>query len=277
MKIEESIETYIHIRKTTLTEEKLKVTTDYNKDFNENGFLKLDEPLFWQLLSSNFTRDFYIDQVHKPRHYGIESAPIFGNFLEPFTKTHWFMVPLIWGPVVLYNFIVSLREISIILAITLFSIGVFVWTLIEYCMHRYLFHLDDSVPETRLFFVLHFLLHGIHHYLPMDKYRLVMPPALFSILCYPFYLLTFAIFPRYWAHAGFAGGLFGYVCYDVTHYFLHHKKMPSFMRKVKKYHLEHHYKNFQLGFGVTSSFWDRVFGTYLDPKTIPYARSKRTT
>lgn len=37
------------------------------------------------------------------------------------------------------------------------------------------------------------------------------------------------------------------------------------MRKLKKYHLEHHYKNYQLGFGVTSWFWDEVFGTYLGP------------
>jgi len=33
---------------------------------------------------------------------------------------------------------------------------------------------------------------------------------------------------------------------------LHHTKLPSYMKEMKKYHLAHHYKNFDLGFGVTS-------------------------
>jgi hypothetical protein len=36
------------------------------------------------------------------------------------------------------------------------------------------------------------------------------------------------------------------------HYALHHTKLPQYMREMKKYHLAHHYKNFELGFGVTS-------------------------
>ena len=30
------------------------------------------------------------------------------------------------------------------------------------------------------------------------------------------------------------------------------------MREMKKYHLAHHYKNFELGFGVTSMFYHHV-------------------
>ena len=26
-------------------------------------------------------------------------------------------------------------------------------------------------------------------------------------------------------------------------------------------HLTHHYKDFECGFGVTSGFWDKIFGT----------------
>jgi len=36
--------------------------------------------------------------------------------------------------------------------------------------------------------------------------------------------------------------------------------LPSYWRQLKKYHLAHHYKNFDLGYGVTSKFWDIVFG-----------------
>jgi hypothetical protein len=63
---------------------------------------------------------------------------------------------------------------------------------------------------------------------------------------------------------------------------LHHTKLPQYMREMKKYHLAHHYKNFELGYGVTSEYsdypqaefvyvylefsgkiWDYAFGTVL--------------
>lgn len=47
------------------------------------------------------------------------------------------------------------------------------------------------------------------------------------------------------------------------HYALHHTKLPEYVRQQKKYHLAHHYKNFELGFGVTSKVWDVVFNTLL--------------
>ena len=47
------------------------------------------------------------------------------------------------------------------------------------------------------------------------------------------------------------------------HYSLHHTRLPSYVRDMKKYHLAHHYKNFDLGFGVTSKIWDYVFNTVL--------------
>lgn len=60
----------------------------------------------------------------------------------------------------------------------------------------------------------------------MDKLRLVMPPTLFIALAVPFYRLAHTVFYWDWyvATAVFCGGIFGYICYDLTHYFLHHKK-----------------------------------------------------
>ena len=82
------------------------------------------------------------------------------------------------------------------------------------------------LPDNRVGITGHFLLHGIHHYLPMDRYRLVMPPALFVLLAAPFYKLAQTVFYWDWyaAVAVFCGGVFGYICYDETHYFLHHKQ-----------------------------------------------------
>ncbi|KAH3903631.1 fatty acid alpha-hydroxylase SCDLUD_001276 [Saccharomycodes ludwigii] len=246
------------------TEDKLRIATDYKKDWENHKFLDLNKPLLWQVLFGKFTKEFYVDQIHRPRHYGKGSAPIFGVwFLEPLSKTPWYVIPSTWLPFVCYFFYKGVTHMNPFFSVFLFGVGLFVWTLIEYSLHRFLFHFDQNLPESQIAFTFHFLAHGVHHYLPMDKFRLVMPPALFIVLCTPIYKLVFAIFPYYWACSGFAGGLLGYICYDLTHYFLHHAKLPSYMQKLKKYHLEHHYKNYELGFGVTSWFWDKVFGTYL--------------
>ena len=94
-----------------------------------------------------------------------------------------------------------------------------------------------------------------------------MPPALFVILCFPIYKLCHFVFRDYNVSMSvFCGGFMGYVMYDVTHYSLHHIRLPEFMKEVKKHHLDHHYKNYDLGFGVTSKFWDSIFGTYMDEK-----------
>ena len=45
----------------------------------------------------------------------------------------------------------------------------FLWTLVEYGMHRILFHVDEWLPDNRWFLTAHFLLHGVHHYLPTDR------------------------------------------------------------------------------------------------------------
>lgn len=127
------------------------------------------------------------------------------------------------------------------------------------------FFLFRWLPDNRVGITAHFLLHGIHHYLPMDRYRLVMPPTLFVILAAPFWKLAHTVFFYNWyaATTVYCGGIFGYVCYDLTHYFLHHRNLPMWYKQLKKYHLQHHFLDYELGFGVTSRFWDTVFGTEL--------------
>ncbi|PWY90037.1 sphingolipid fatty acid hydroxylase [Aspergillus heteromorphus CBS 117.55] len=248
-------------------EEDLSVDTDYNKDYQTHKFLDLNKPLLLQLWNSGFTKEFYLDQIHRPRHYkGGESAPLFGNFLEPLSKTAWYVVPMIWLPPITYGTILGFSGLGNVPAAAAYWVGgLFLWTLIEYLMHRFLFHIDKYLPDNRVGLTLHFLLHGIHHYLPMDKYRLVMPPTLFVVLAAPFWKLAHAVFFYNWyaATTVFCGGVFGYVCYDLTHYFLHHRNLPAYYKQLKKYHLQHHFADFDNGFGVTSRFWDQVFGTEL--------------
>lgn len=48
-------------------------------------------------------------------------------------------------------------------------------------------------------------------------------------------------------------------------------RLPSYYRQLKHYHLQHHYSDYANGFGVTSRFWDRVFGTELEVKAAKAA------
>ncbi|OJI97126.1 hypothetical protein ASPVEDRAFT_273081 [Aspergillus versicolor CBS 583.65] len=256
-------------------EEDLSVDTDPNQDYKKHKFLDLNKPLLMQLWNGGFSKDFYLDQVHRPRHYrGGESAPLFGNFLEPLSKTAWYVVPIVWMPPVIYGTIMGTAGLgSTPAAVGYWIFGVFFWSLIEYFMHRFLFHIDKFLPDNRVGITLHFLLHGIHHYLPMDKYRLVMPPTLFVVLATPFWKFAHTVLYYNWYAAllAYCGGVFGYICYDVTHYFLHHRNLPPYYKELKKYHLQHHFADFDNGFGVTSRFWDRIFGTEIEippPKVL---------
>jgi 4-hydroxysphinganine ceramide fatty acyl 2-hydroxylase len=248
--------------------EDLSKETDTATDYKTHKFLNLNRPLFPQIWYGGFSREFYLEQVHRPRHYrGGDSAPLFGNFLEPLSKTAWWVVPTIWLPPVAYGTYNGFRGLSTTPeAVCYWFLGLFLWTLVEYVLHRCLFHVDKYLPDNRVGITAHFLLHGIHHYLPMDKYRLVMPPTLFLVLATPFYKLAHTVFAynEFAAIEVFSGGIFGYICYDLTHYFLHHRNLPSYYRELKKYHLQHHFADYENGFGVTSRFWDRIFGTQLE-------------
>ncbi|KAE9983699.1 hypothetical protein BLS_003846 [Venturia inaequalis] len=248
------------------SEEDLSKETDPEADFKTQRFLDLNKPLLMQVWNGGFSKDFYLEQVHRPRHYkGGASAPLFGNFLEPLSLTPWWVVPLVWVPPVAFGTFLASRNLPMAQTPLYWAFGLAFWTIVEYTLHRCLFHLDEKLPDNRVAITLHFLLHGIHHYLPMDKYRLVMPPTLFVVLAAPFWKLAHTLFFYNWyaAVAVYCGGVFGYICYDLTHYFLHHRSLPSYYQALKKYHLAHHFADYENGFGVTSRFWDRVFGTEL--------------
>ena len=247
--------------------EDLSRETDLDADYKTHKFLDLNRPMFPQIWFGGFSKEFYLEQVHRPRHYrGGASAPLFGNFLEPLSKTAWWVVPTVWLPPVAYGSYYGFNGIAHTPeAVAYWFLGLFLWTFFEYVLHRGLFHLDKYLPDNRVGITAHFILHGIHHYLPMDRYRLVMPPTLFFVLAIPFWKLAHTLFAynKFVAVEVFSGGIFGYICYDLTHYFLHHRNLPLYYRELKKYHLQHHFADYENGFGVTSRFWDRIFGTQL--------------
>jgi 4-hydroxysphinganine ceramide fatty acyl 2-hydroxylase len=122
----------------------LEKETDLVDDYTTHKFLDLNKPLLMQVWFGRFSKDFYLEQVHRPRHYkGGQSAPLFGNFLEPLSKTPWYAIPIIWLPPVTYGSIVGGAGCSNVLeAAAYWFLGLFLWTLVEYLLHRFLFHLD---------------------------------------------------------------------------------------------------------------------------------------
>ena len=131
------------------SEEELSISTDIVNDYKVHRFLDLNRPLFGQIWYGGFSRDFYLEQVHKPRHYkGGASAPLFGNFLEPLTKTPWWLIPMIWLPCISYGVVLANEGFSSpIFTGAWWTAGFFIWFLIEYGMHRCLFHVDEYVSS----------------------------------------------------------------------------------------------------------------------------------
>ncbi|XP_062094540.1 dihydroceramide fatty acyl 2-hydroxylase FAH2-like [Humulus lupulus] len=228
----------------------------------------LNKPLVFQV---GHLGDAYQEWVHQP--IPTKESPRFfeSDFWEFLTKTAWWVIPLIWLPVVCYFISKSVLmghtfpEIALMV-----GLGIFIWTLLEYTLHRFLFHI-----ETKSYWgnTIHYLLHGCHHKHPMDGLRLVFPPAATAVLLTPFWNMVKLFATPSTTPALFGGGLLGYVMYDVTHYYLHHgQPSKDSLRHLKKYHLNHHFRIQNKGFGITSSIWDRVFGTL--PKTKAAEKSR---
>jgi sterol desaturase/sphingolipid hydroxylase (fatty acid hydroxylase superfamily) len=182
------------------------------------------------------------------------------DFMEFFTRVHPVTPLVLYLPVIGYMLYVSLwqRRLSMLAVAALFLLGVLLWTLLEYLIHRYIFHYE---PKTRPGQRLHYIIHGVHHDYPNDARRLVMPPSISVPLAFLFYGLFLLIFGSL-APAVFAGLVFGYVCYDMLHYATHHFGMKRGMWLwLKQYHLRHHFKDDHVGYGISSPLWDYVFRT----------------
>jgi dihydroceramide fatty acyl 2-hydroxylase len=198
-----------------------------------------------------------------------ESIRLFqSDFLEFFTHISPAAILGLWLPVVVLLLVyaaLTASEGSFPLHILLgIIIGLFLWTLTEYTLHRFLFHHKPSTPRQERIF---FLFHGVHHAQPQDKTRLVMPFPVSLPLAAVFFGLFYLVLVVWlnapqWVAPLFAGFLTGYLAYDLTHYATHHFPMRGgYARYLKRYHMQHHYKDSNTRFGVSSPAWDWVFRT----------------
>jgi len=196
-----------------------------------------------------------------------ETARMFeSDFMETFSRVH-FSVPLfIYIPVVfffLYRSIFSYEE-SVISILTLVILGISMWSLAEYTLHRFLFHFEF---KSELGARVHFIFHGVHHDYPNDSRRLVMPPSISIPLALLFYFIFTLILGTMYVAPFFVGFILGYLGYDMTHYAVHHYNMHNRVwLAIKNHHMKHHYMDSTKGFGVSSPIWDEVMGTNFPKK-----------
>ncbi len=142
--------------------------------------------------------------------------------------------------------------------VTFFFVGLLVFTLIEYLVHRYVFHME---PTSDLKRKIAYNFHGVHHDYPKDKDRLAMPPiASITISTILLFLLRLVIGD--YTFAFLPGFLIGYASYLFVHYIVHAYRPPKNVFKILwVHHGIHHYKRQDAAFGVSSPLWDVIFRT----------------
>jgi sterol desaturase/sphingolipid hydroxylase (fatty acid hydroxylase superfamily) len=198
----------------------------------------------------------YMAWVHAP----VPGRPRFfaSAWAEAATKVRWWVVPLLWLPLVAHSLWRAgtgpdaLRPAALA---AFAAAGALTWQAIEYGLHRFLSHRPPARPRA---IFLHFLLHGCHHKFPMDTDRLVFPPLPASLIVALVFAGVRAALPRAPAAAAFGGIMAGYVAYDCMHYAMHAGALGGPLAAA---HMRHHYREPGAGFGISSPLLDWALGT----------------
>ena len=189
------------------------------------------------------------------------SPPLFqSRFLDYFSRIHPSVPAIVFVPVIAATvWLGADGGYGALQIIALAGLGIVLWTLTEYWLHRLVFHweLDHPIGSR-----IHFIMHGVHHEHPNDPHRLVMPPSASIPLAAIFLIAYRVVFgvPAWLAVS--AGFLVGYIVYDTMHWYLHHRiPRNRFGRRLRELHLRHHFQDDTRGFGISAPYWDRVFRT----------------
>lgn len=185
------------------------------------------------------------------------------QYLEYLTKTHPLVIWGLYTPVLIIfpYYSKSTLNFSAFTLLLVFLCGMFFWTFTEYVLHRFAFHYH---PETEKGRRINYVLHGNHHEYPRDRERLFMPAAPSLIIASVFFVLFYLVLGKY-SFPFFPGFMLGYLTYGSMHYAIHAWHPPfKWMKPLWRNHHLHHYKHGDLGFGVSSTLWDHVFGTMYD-------------
>lgn len=113
----------------------------------------------------------YMDYINEPKQFinPVRDLILFdSSIVEPFTKCKWWIMAMFWA-IIVFQMVPDMQG-SIAKNLGLMILGAQYFFLVEYTFHRFVFHGEQywmsHVPKTSEFYVLHFLLHGIHHAFP---------------------------------------------------------------------------------------------------------------
>jgi sterol desaturase/sphingolipid hydroxylase (fatty acid hydroxylase superfamily) len=155
------------------------------------------------------------------------------------TEREYFADFFITPPITLVLAIVSFRG-DFVPWLMMLAAGVIGWTLYEYAIHRASHHA--------------WLLREIHHLHHSNQREYVAVHPLVTLALYAIFWLTFGIQSTAFA-IGFS---VGYILYSVAHTLFHYTRIAL---PLKRHHALHH-KFGDVNFGVTTTAWDRLLGTY---------------
>jgi len=140
------------------------------------------------------------------------------------------------------------------------------WTVAEYGLHRFAMH---EMRGRGLPSVEHLKHHAdVTYFSPASK-KLASAAGTTAVV----YPLSVAVAGRRWATAFTSGMIATYFGYEIAHRRTHtHPPRNRYGRWARRNHLHHHFGAPMRNFGVTTPWWDRLFGTHDDPGVITVPR-----
>jgi len=159
------------------------------------------------------------------------------------------------------GFLAAGHGLSALSVVVFVASGFLSWGLIEYVLHRFIFHYDAQSRTGRK---LLYYAHISHHDDPERRSRHLASLILSTPIAAVYWLLAWAATGSWRAASLLLVGMGGgYLYYQWIHFQCHHgKSRLRVLRYLRRYHLLHHHQTPELRFGVTSPIFDFVFRTF---------------
>ncbi len=173
------------------------------------------------------------------------------SMLSKSPLNYWaeFAVDIPFGAVLIFAGLRS-HKLGLIAFVLTILLGLFLFSIIEYSFHRWLFHGPVRIMAQG---------HRAHHENPLgyDSLPFFLPAFLLLALTGVFVLLM----PVKYAFLLVGSITLGYVTYGLSHFTIHHHRFHYVLARnwAANHHIHHHHAD--TNFGVTTPMWDIVLGT----------------
>lgn len=139
---------------------------------------------------------------------------------------------------------------SLTLVILLVILGGALWTLFEYVVHGILSHRFNTPVSP---------MHWGHH---LQLQRIFTPALAWLPVSIAITAMLIVMFGWLVGISLSAGMLLGFVHYEYCHWRIHFREpLTARQQLLRDHHLAHHFRNPKAYFGISTIFWDKVFGS----------------